>query len=174
MVLPNLKRHLKEKNTLSDHDSIHGHRNLNENERSVIARYRNFNAPKICKITVLEKKDQWISDLQADHLQTHSKMDLATDATWSAQPDMFLSLYSRTSPCDHLTKATTWKLRTHNFSPLNCIQKRPEKKRFYWTGRFALTGFLSKQLFAEEAREGETSCSIKSFFLWSFLDAMII
>ena len=52
MVLPNLKRHLKEKNTLSDHDSIHGHRNLNETERSVIARYRNFNAPKICKITV--------------------------------------------------------------------------------------------------------------------------
>ena len=25
--------------------------------------------------------------------------------------------YSRTCPCDHLTKATTWKLRTHNFSP---------------------------------------------------------
>ena len=28
------------------------------------------------------------------------------------------SIYSRTCPCDHLTKATTWKLRTHNFSPL--------------------------------------------------------
>ena len=55
MVLPNLKRHLKEKNTLSDHDSIHGHRNLNETERSVIAHYRNFNAPKICKITVVKR-----------------------------------------------------------------------------------------------------------------------
>ena len=40
------------KNTLSDHDSIHGHRNLNETERSAIARYRYFNVPKICKITV--------------------------------------------------------------------------------------------------------------------------
>ena len=48
-----LKRHLNAKNTLSDHDSIHGHRNLNETERWVIARYRNFNAPNICKITVL-------------------------------------------------------------------------------------------------------------------------
>ena len=41
------------KNTLSDHDSIHGHRKLNETERSAIARYRNFNVPKICKITVM-------------------------------------------------------------------------------------------------------------------------
>ena len=28
-------------------------------------------------------------------------------------------LYSQTCPCDHLTKATTWKLRTRNFSPFN-------------------------------------------------------
>ena len=27
--------------------------------------------------------------------------------------------YSQTCPCDHLTKATTWKLRTRNFSPFN-------------------------------------------------------
>ena len=46
------KRHLNEKNTLSDCGSIHGHRNLNKTERSVIAQYWNFNAPKICKITV--------------------------------------------------------------------------------------------------------------------------
>ena len=52
MVLPKLKRRLNEKNTLNDHDSIHGHRNLNDTERSAIARHRNFNAPKICKITV--------------------------------------------------------------------------------------------------------------------------
>ena len=52
MVLPKLKRHLNAKNTLSDHDSIHGHRNLNDTERSAIARHRNFNAPKICKITL--------------------------------------------------------------------------------------------------------------------------
>ena len=52
MVSPKLKRHLNSKNTLSDHDSIHGHRNLNYNERSAIARHRNFNAPKICKNTV--------------------------------------------------------------------------------------------------------------------------
>ena len=37
---------------MSDHDSIHGHRNLDETERSVIAHHQNFNAPKICKITV--------------------------------------------------------------------------------------------------------------------------
>ena len=53
MVLPKLKRHLNAKDTLSDHDSIHGHRNLNDTERSAIARHRSFNAPKICKITVL-------------------------------------------------------------------------------------------------------------------------
>ena len=41
---------LNAKNTFSDHDSIHGHRNLNY-ERSVIARHRNFNSPKMCKIT---------------------------------------------------------------------------------------------------------------------------
>ena len=42
------------KHTLSDHGSIHRHRNLNETERSVIARNRNFNAPIICKIAVLQ------------------------------------------------------------------------------------------------------------------------
>ena len=47
-----LKRHLSAKDALSDHDSIHGHRNLNDTECRVIARYRNFNAPKTCKITV--------------------------------------------------------------------------------------------------------------------------
>ena len=36
--------------------SIHGHRNLNYTERSAIARHRNFNAPKICKITVTDFK----------------------------------------------------------------------------------------------------------------------
>ena len=45
------------------------------------------------------------------------------------------------------------------------IQKRPEKKIFLNTNR----------TFAEEAREGETSCLylIKSFFLRSFLDANV-
>ena len=56
MVLPKLKRHLNAKNTLNAHDSIRIHRNLIETERSVIACYRNFNAPKICKITVFNKK----------------------------------------------------------------------------------------------------------------------
>ena len=52
MVLPKLKIHLNEKNTVLDPNGIHGHPNLNETERSVIAHYRNFNAPKICKTTV--------------------------------------------------------------------------------------------------------------------------
>ena len=52
LVLPKWKRHRNAKKALSDHDSIHGHRHLNETERSVIARYWNFNAPKICNITV--------------------------------------------------------------------------------------------------------------------------
>ena len=47
-----IKRHLNAKNTLSDHDSIHGHRNLNYTECCTIARHRSSNAPKICKITV--------------------------------------------------------------------------------------------------------------------------
>ena len=38
MARKGLKRHLNAKNTLSGHDSIHGHRNLNETEHSVIAR----------------------------------------------------------------------------------------------------------------------------------------
>ena len=53
MVLPKLKRHLNAKNTLSDPDSINGHRNLSETERPMIAQYRNLNAQKICKLTVL-------------------------------------------------------------------------------------------------------------------------
>ena len=53
MVLSKLKRHLIEKSTWSDHDSIHGHRNLNEIERAVIARYRNFNPPNIFKLQLL-------------------------------------------------------------------------------------------------------------------------
>ena len=51
MVLLQLKRHLNAKNTLNDHGGIRGHRNLIETECSVITCYRNFNAPKICKIT---------------------------------------------------------------------------------------------------------------------------
>ena len=53
MALPKLKRHLNEKNSLSNRGSIHGHQNLNETECSAITRHRNFNAPKICKITVV-------------------------------------------------------------------------------------------------------------------------
>ena len=50
MVFTEIKKTPKcEKNTLSDHDSIHEHRNLNYIERSAIARHRNFNAPKIFK-----------------------------------------------------------------------------------------------------------------------------
>ena len=41
------------KNALSNHDRIHKHRNLNETERSMIARLRNFNPLKICKVTVM-------------------------------------------------------------------------------------------------------------------------
>ena len=59
MVLPKSKRHLNAKNILNDHDSIHGHRNLIKTERSVIACYRNFNPPKICKITVLFHSTYW-------------------------------------------------------------------------------------------------------------------
>ena len=46
MVLPKTKRHLNEKKALSDNDSIYGHRNLNDTERSVIARHQKFNAPR--------------------------------------------------------------------------------------------------------------------------------
>ena len=46
LVYWKFKRHLNEKNTFSDHDSIHGHRNLNETELFVIARCRNFKHTK--------------------------------------------------------------------------------------------------------------------------------
>ena len=54
MVLPKLKRHLNKKNTLNDHGSIHDPQTpkFKQTEHSVIARYRNFNALKICKNTV--------------------------------------------------------------------------------------------------------------------------
>ena len=67
MVLPKLKRHLNAENTLSDHDSIHGHRNLNDTERSAIARHRNFNAPKICKITVSKQSQSWTQTSTSTH-----------------------------------------------------------------------------------------------------------
>ena len=43
-----IKKTPKWENTLSDYGSVAEHRNLNETERSAVARYRNFNAPKIC------------------------------------------------------------------------------------------------------------------------------
>ena len=56
MVLPKLKRHLNAKNTLSNHNSIHGHRNLNYIERSAIARHRNFKGEvrAICRFWVFD------------------------------------------------------------------------------------------------------------------------
>ena len=42
MVLPKLKRHLNDKNILSAHSSIHGHRNLNETKCSAITRHWKF------------------------------------------------------------------------------------------------------------------------------------
>ena len=65
LVLPKLKRHVTEKNTLSNQDSNPGHRKLNETDRSVIARYRNFNAPKICKITVSPSTKSHFSSITA-------------------------------------------------------------------------------------------------------------
>ena len=41
--------------TTRDRVDVRGHRNLNFTECSVIARYRNFNAPKFCKITVFPR-----------------------------------------------------------------------------------------------------------------------
>ena len=82
MVSSKLKRHLNAKNTFSGHDSIHGHRNLNYTERSTIARHRNFNAPKICKITVLEILKQTVVPpspkklrqvTQAKHRRVHAR-----------------------------------------------------------------------------------------------------
>ena len=39
----------------------------------------------------------------------------------SFQRLMLALLCSRTYPCDHLTKETTWKVRTCNFSPMLCV-----------------------------------------------------
>ena len=33
---------------------------------------------------------------------------------------LFIFFYSQICPCSHLTKQTTWKLRTHNFSAMLC------------------------------------------------------
>ena len=76
MVLKKLKRHLNAKNTLSDHDSIHGHRNLNYTERSAIARHRNFNAPKICKITVLGHATTFFFSMYNEHFTAYNIMTL--------------------------------------------------------------------------------------------------
>ena len=63
------------KKTLSDHNSIHGHRNLNETECSVITQYQNFNAPKICKITVYESNERRRADWTVE-----AKINLAINA----------------------------------------------------------------------------------------------
>ena len=47
-----IKKTPKCENALSDYDSSHQLRNLNYTERSAVARHRNLNAPKICKVTV--------------------------------------------------------------------------------------------------------------------------
>ena len=49
---------------------------------------------------------------------THA-FDLRNGSSRQSGASGGLMRYSRTCPCDHLTKATTWKLRTHNFSPFN-------------------------------------------------------
>ena len=64
-------------NTLSDYGSVAGHRNLNETEHSPIARYRNFNAPKICKITVYQPSNVTLADLGASISElTQRNLDL--------------------------------------------------------------------------------------------------
>ena len=92
-----IKKTPKCENTLSDHDSIHRHRNLNCTERSVIARHQNFNAPKICKITVLKihpSKNFWTFSntffRKAKHMHvrradTARRIDVPTavDIAWS-------------------------------------------------------------------------------------------
>ena len=50
MISPKLTRHYIY--TWSDYGRIYGYWNLNSANRSVIPRYRNFNAPKICTTTV--------------------------------------------------------------------------------------------------------------------------
>ena len=86
MVLPKFKRHLNEKNALRDNDSIHGHRNLNDTEHSVIAHHRNFNVPKICKFTVLlpwPKKKNHPRDSRRE--ERCSTCDIMLDQARSAQ-----------------------------------------------------------------------------------------
>ena len=50
-------------NTLSDHSSIHRHRNISQTKLFVIACYRNFTAPKIYKTTVGGKSTWQYSSL---------------------------------------------------------------------------------------------------------------
>ena len=69
-----MKKTPKCENTLSDHDSVHRHRNLNYTQRPATAHHRNFNAPKICRkssdrkahISSVSKTNYWfvLCDLQ--------------------------------------------------------------------------------------------------------------
>ena len=108
MVSPKLRRHLTEKNTWSDRGSIRGHRNLNCTERSVIAPYRNFNAPKICKITVCCLTD------------THRSLSLER---WSPDSN------EKGSPTFPVSSAASC-LRT-NGTPLQSTEWRPRDRKWF-------------------------------------------
>ena len=72
-----LKKTPNWENTLSDRGSIHGHRNLNETECSVIARHQNFNAPKICKITVHRRTHMHTDKQKHDNYMTSARQGYA-------------------------------------------------------------------------------------------------
>ena len=92
MISPKLKKYLNEKNTLSDHDIIHGHRNLNETKRSAIARYRNFNAPKICKIAV-KRQNEGDSETRIEGEHHCSKLSHSNSENRQVPPFVIVELY---------------------------------------------------------------------------------
>ena len=55
----------------------------------------------------------WSGYPESSKLNSHRKV------LYRKVRNFLLSQYNRTCPCDHLTKATTWKLRTRIFSPFN-------------------------------------------------------
>ena len=137
------KKTPKWENTFSGHDSIHGHRNLNETERSVIARYRNFNAPKICKITVPHDHTctAWCSEigsltsLDAPELHVHAFSDVGElISLHQAVIAQMLDSVDLVEERKWLPGASTWRI----------LVKCEEKRRKSPTWRFAL-GFQVHQ-----------------------------
>ena len=162
-------------NTLSDYGSVAGHRNLNETERSAIARYRNFNAPKICKVTVYQPSNVTLADLGASISElTQRNLDLLK------RPRESLQVFQNYIPTYDNGQTSS---QNHKFrSVMNFFQKilfNPIQGRLFWSsggqgGGGAQSAPLVKTLFpfSESTQVKFFWKLVQNWVLWANLVSM--